>query len=230
MQFPGRVPGTRSSHSGTPRCRREGCKSADTCCTDGQTEEGRKLPEQSPRLSSDLSRCNGDSLPGDYGEKPFTQKLAPQPRVVLDANRRPLRDAGTLRPRSVLRCSVHGRSHLSANRRQQLSELPGDEPRMQLGGWSPGVLRVGIPKGAPPLLPSSRPSFGSLPGRVFLLQVWVSARKRCQEVEEPCKPRGRQLYVNQPRHLPARCRSARARSKAERTKTQSGPDSCSKPG
>lgn len=38
-------------------------------------------------------------------------------------------------------------------------------------------------------------------------------------VEALCKQRGQRLYVNQLRHLPARCGSARAGSKAERTKT-----------
>lgn len=38
-------------------------------------------------------------------------------------------------------------------------------------------------------------------------------------VEALCKQRGQRLYMNQPRHLPARCGSARTRSKAEGTKT-----------
>lgn len=46
----------------------------------------------------------------------------------------------------------------------------------------------------------------------------LSLRSMLRE-EALCKQPGQGLYVNQPRHLPARCGSARARSKAERTKT-----------
>lgn len=187
----------------------------------GQAEGRSQAAWSSSHCDSEVRRrlpgADGDSLPGDKDERPFTQKLAPQPRVVLGANHRPPRNAGTIRPRSIFRCPGHGRSHLSANRRQQLSQLPGDALRMQLGGWSPGVWSIGIPKDAPPLLPSSLPSFGSLPDRVFLLYMWFSDRMRCREVEAPCKPRGQRLYVNQLRHLPADQMQERAGPEQGRT-------------
>lgn len=80
------------------------------------------------------------------------------------------------RPRSVLRGSGHERSHLSAHRRQQLGQLP--EPGMLLGPQALGGL--GFQRTRLPYSPQVAPSFGSLPGRVFLQQAGVSARERCR--------------------------------------------------
>lgn len=94
-------------------------------------------------------------------------------------------------------------------------------PAPDATGWlvPQAFVGSGFQKTHLPCSPSSHPSLGSLPGQVSLLQVWVSAGERGRVVEAPCKQSGQRLNVNQLRHLPATCGSARARSKAERTKT-----------
>ncbi|XP_021053058.1 uncharacterized protein LOC110321240 [Mus pahari] len=129
----------------------------------------------------------------------------------------------------VLRCSGH--------RGNQFERQPQISAR--LGTWGPAPVETGwlVPrrlkgwdsKRSTFRAPLKLPLLWLPPGPDFPPPSLGLSLRSMLRVEALCKQRGQRLYVNQPRHLPARFGSARTRSKAERTKTSASHTGCPSP-